>query len=159
MENQPIIEERKLNEKNIQKDEEEDYTEIDKKLSDLMLKGWIMLAETCPLETCRCPLMKSPDGQKYCCNCESWIFDAKKRIKKKFNELVPIKNRPLQVNHTEVAKIKKPENDNVNLLSTLNAKLNYLTTRLINERDVHLIEIILKDINLTLDAIAKLKSC
>ena len=44
-----------------------------------------MLADSC--STCRCPLMRSPAGQKYCVNCEVWVYDNKKREPKKFNEL------------------------------------------------------------------------
>ena len=62
--------------------EDENYIGIEKKLGDLILRGWTMLADSCPLETCRCPLMRSPDGQKYCVNCEMWQFDNKKRQKK-----------------------------------------------------------------------------
>ena len=59
----------------------------DKKLSELMLRGWALLGENCPVSNCQCPLMRSPDMQKYCVNCEEWIYDKKKREKKKFNEL------------------------------------------------------------------------
>ena len=61
----------------------------DKKLGELMLRGWTMLADCCQVSNCRCPLMRSPDGQKYCVNCEAWIYDNKKREQKKFNELIP----------------------------------------------------------------------
>ena len=57
----------------------------DKKLSDLMLRGWTMLADSC--SSCQCPLMRSPDRQKYCVNCEVWIHENKKREQKKFSEL------------------------------------------------------------------------
>ena len=45
----------------------------DKKLGELMLRGWTMLSETCSVSNCLCPLMRSPDMQKYCVNCEEWI--------------------------------------------------------------------------------------
>ena len=61
----------------------------DKKLGELMLRGWTMLADCCSVSSCQCPLMRSPDGQKYCVNCETWIYDNKKREAKKFNELIP----------------------------------------------------------------------
>ena len=154
-----IIENKDDHKEEMNLDEESEYNEVDKKLSALMLKGWMMLADSCPLESCRCPLMKSPDGQKYCVNCESWIFDPKKRVKKKFGELIPIgrpKGKEAQVEHTEISERKVKPTANVDLLQTLNLKLNYLTNKLSQETDVHSLEVILKDINLNLDAIRKL---
>ena len=63
--------------------EDENYIDIEKKLENLILRGWTMSSDSCPLETCRTPLMRSPDGQNYCVNCEMWQFDNKKRQKKK----------------------------------------------------------------------------
>ena len=54
-----------------------------------MLRGWTMLSDSCSVSNCQCPLMRSPDMQKYCVNCEEWVYDNKKREKKKFNELCP----------------------------------------------------------------------
>lgn len=156
-EESPKIEEEISTEKVIDTHEEEDSFEgTDKKLSDLMKRGWIMLSESCPLESCRCPLMKSPDGQKYCVQCEMWIFDHKPVKKKKFGELVPFK-KPRE-NHTEISKkytFPKDTRFNHPILQTLTLKLNYLNEKLLNETDVHMIEIIAKDINLILDAIKK----
>ena len=59
----------------------------DKKLGELMLRGWTMLSDCCSVSSCACPLMRSPDGQKYCVNCEVWVLDNKKREKKNYNEL------------------------------------------------------------------------
>ena len=87
----------------------------DKKLGDLMLRGWAMLADSCL--TCRCPLMRSPDGQKYCVNCEVWIYDNKKTEPKKFNELFSSSNNPMKQekhiiqNKKEIAQ-KKEKNEN-----------------------------------------------
>ena len=47
------------------KEENKDDKEIEKKLSDLLNIGWILLNEKCPLESCDCPLLKSFDGNKY----------------------------------------------------------------------------------------------
>jgi len=33
------------------KDSEDDYTPVDKKLGDLLMRGWVMLAECCPIES------------------------------------------------------------------------------------------------------------
>ena len=111
-EESPKIEEEISTEKVIDTHEEEDSFEgTDKKLSDLMKRGWIMLSESCPLESCRCPLMKSPDGQKYCVQCEMWIFDHKPVKKKKFGELVPFK-KPRE-NHTEISKKYKVNDSTV----------------------------------------------
>ena len=59
----------------------------DKRLGELLLRGWTMLADNCSV--CNCPLMRNPDGKKYCVQCEAWVYDNKKREEKKFNELFP----------------------------------------------------------------------
>ena len=74
----------------------------DKKLGELMLRSWTMLAESCSVPSCQCPLMRSPDGQKYCVNCEEWIYDNKKREQKKFNELFPSMNNQLKQQKKEI---------------------------------------------------------
>ena len=75
----------------------------DKKLGELMLRSWTMLAESCSVPSCQCPLMRSPDGQKYCVNCEEWIYDNKKREQKKFNELLfPSMNNQLKQQKKEI---------------------------------------------------------
>ena len=33
------------------KDSYDEYTPVDKKLGDLLMKGWVMLAESCPIES------------------------------------------------------------------------------------------------------------
>jgi len=38
-------------EKNSRKDSVDEYTPVDKKLGDLLMRGWIMLAESCPIES------------------------------------------------------------------------------------------------------------
>ena len=58
----------------------------DKRLGELLLRGWTMLADNCSV--CNCPFMRNPDGKKYCVQCEAWV-DNKKREEKKFNELFP----------------------------------------------------------------------
>ena len=47
-------------------EEKKDDKEIEKKLSDLLNIGWMLLEEKCPLESYDCPLLKSFDGNKYC---------------------------------------------------------------------------------------------
>ena len=149
----PKIENEVSSEKEKDSHKEEDSIEgTEKKLSDLMEQGWIMLSESCPLESCRCPLIKSPDGQRYCVQCEMWIFDNKNVKKKK---LIP----PTQkVKHTEISKkypLPKEGVFNHPILQTLTLKLNFLNEKLINETDVYMINVITKDINLILAAIKK----
>ncbi len=72
----------------------------DKKLGELMLRGWTMLSNSCSV--CNCPLMRSPDGQKYCVNCEEWIYDNKKREKKKFEEICPLNNNQFRLQKKEI---------------------------------------------------------
>ena len=68
----------------------------DKKLGELMLRGWTMLADSCTVSNCKCPLMRSPDGQKYCIKSETWVYSNKKPEPKKFNELFNSKNQMKQ---------------------------------------------------------------
>ena len=151
------------NNKNTNKnnDDEDLFKGIDKKLSDLMLRGWTMLAESCPIESCRCPLMRSPDGQKYCCNCEMWQFDNKKREKKKFTEIVPLKNQQnLAIKHMEVMKPIQNKitylNDSIeNILSN---KLKYLAERINNENDIRNLEELMKAFNNLIDTIKHYES-
>ena len=77
-----------------------------------------MLADNCSV--CNCPLMRNPDGKKYCVQCEAWVYDNKKREEKKFNELIPIpgiqqkkeipKNNVITQKKETTEKIEKKEN-------------------------------------------------
>ena len=151
------------NNKNTNKnnDDEDPFKGIDKKLSDLMLRGWTMLAESCPIESCRCPLMRSPDGQKYCCNCEMWQFDNKKREKKKFTEIVPLKNQQnLAIKHMEVMKPiqNKITYQNDSIENVLSNKLKYLAERINNENDIRNLEELMKAFNNLIDTIKHYES-
>ena len=140
------------------KKEEENFEGVEKKLSDLLLRGWTMLADSCPLESCRVPLMRSPDGQKYCVNCEMWQFDNKKRKEKKFNELVPLKGKQeIEIKHTELTNPKKKIIYHDSIETILNDKLKYLANRLNNESDLRNIEEIMKAMNLMMDTILHYK--
>ena len=44
-----------------------------KKLGELLLRGWTMLVDACEVTNCKYPLMRSSDGQKYCVIYEAWI--------------------------------------------------------------------------------------
>ncbi len=151
------------NNKNTNKnnDDEDPFKGIDKKLSDLMLRGWTMLAESCPIESCRCPLMRSPDGQKYCCNCEMWQFDNKKREKKKFTEIVPLKNQQnIAIKHMEVMKPiqNKITYQNDSIENVLSNKLKYLAERINNENDIRNLEELMKAFNNLIDTIKHYES-
>ena len=151
------------NNKNTNKnnDEEDPFKGIDKKLSDLMLRGWTMLAESCPIESCRCPLMRSPDGQKYCCNCEMWQFDNKKREKKKFTEIVPLKNQQnIAIKHMEVMKPiqNKITYQNDSIENVLSNKLKYLAERINKENDIRNLEELMKAFNNLIDTIKHYES-
>jgi uncharacterized Zn finger protein (UPF0148 family) len=131
---------------NSHNDYEEPVLEVDKKLSNLMMKGWILLADVCPIESCSCPLMKSPDGQKYCVGCEMWHFDKEKKVKQKFGELVSLKGKQnIQLKSTqssEVSKIQQnPVDFNITLnktvLNSLQMKLAYLSNILNNEKEIN----------------------
>ena len=137
----------------------------DKKLGELMLRGWTMLADSCV--SCNCPLMRSPDGQKYCVNCEVWIYDNKKREPKKYNELfqsripqlnqksseiqqkkeIPKKieiqeNKEKNENQKKEKEVKRPQNktkiipNNSSCVDLLNNKLKILAQNLNEETDI-----------------------
>ena len=126
------------------------------KLGQLLLKGWTMLNEYCSIESCKCPLMRNINGQKYCCNCESWVFDnQKKREKKKFTELICVPNKK-QAPKAEKPKQEVQQGQQKNLRQVLDSKLDYLNEALQNETDLHQIEIISNGINLILDAYKKI---
>ena len=164
MESKEEKEEKKEEEKEEKKEEEKDeenYEGIEKKLGDLMLRGWTMLADSCPLESCKCPLMRSPDGQKYCVNCEMWQFDNKKREKKKFTEIVPLKNQQnIAIKHMEVM---KPIQNKITYLNdsienVLSNKLKYLAERINNENDIRNLEELMKAFNNLIDTIKHYES-
>ena len=108
-----------------------------------------MLAESCPLESCKCPLMRLPDGQKYCVNCEMWQFDNKKTKKKKFTDLVPLQGKQLlQVKHTELIQQKNfksiPIKIEKSVEELLHDKLQILAKRIYDEKDMKKIDEISK---------------
>ena len=115
--------------------EEEKNTdkEIEKKLSDLLNIGWILLDEKCPLETCDCPLLKSFDGNKYCVKCEMWQFPDQVKVKQKYTDLVVKSSQEIALRETRLAKIY-PHNINLEIygkeavLNSLRIKLAYLSS-------------------------------
>ena len=147
-----------IKEKEINEQEELDK-QIEKKLGDLLLRGWTMLAESCPLESCQVPLMKSPDGQKYCVNCEMWQFDNKKRQKKKFTELIPLHGKQnITIKHMDLVKpLKKKILINDTVENVLRGKLFFLAQKLDIENDLRNIEEIIKAMNLMMDTILHYK--
>jgi uncharacterized Zn finger protein (UPF0148 family) len=117
---------------------------VDKKLADLMMRGWTLLADSCPIESCGCPLMRNLDGQKYCCGCEMWHFDKDRPVKQTFGELVSLKGKqniqPRQQAHTEVSLPNKSDFSsfslNKSVIQSLQLKLAYLSNILNNESDL-----------------------
>jgi len=142
--------------------EEEPLIGVDKKLADLMMRGWVLLAESCPIDSCGCPLMRNLEGQKYCCGCEMWHFDKERPVKQKFAELVSLKGKQnVQIKpntqHTEVSKITPKKNIDFNMnmnggvLQALQLKLAYLANQLNSEVDLTKTKQILENINLCLN--------
>ena len=137
-------------------DEEKD---IEKKLTDLMNMGWTLLEESCPLESCSCPLLKSLDGNKYCVQCEMWQFPDKERSRQKYTDLVLKAHQELAIRETGLTKMRKRINFNAfgkeSLLNSLKAKLAYLSSILNETPDqtktqqiLHNIELCLKNIKI-----------
>ena len=132
----------------------EEENEIEKKLSDLMNMGWTLLEESCPLETCHCPLLKSLDGNKYCVKCEMWQFPDKERSRQKYTDLVLKAHQELAIRETGLTKIHKRFNFNAfgkeSLLNSLKAKLAYLSSILNETPDQNKTQTILQNIELCL---------
>ena len=136
------------------KDEEEtSEKEIEKKLSDLMNMGWTLLEESCPLESCHCPLLKSLDGNKYCVKCEMWQFPDKETTKQRYTDLVIKAHQELAIRETGLMK-RKRFNFNAfgkeSLLNSLRHKLSYLSSILNETPDQTKTQQILQNIELCL---------
>ena len=135
------------------KEENQDDKEIEKKLSDLLNIGWILLEEKCPLETCDCPLLKSFDGNKYYVKCEMWQFPDQVKAKQKYTDLVVKASQELALRETRLTKIY-PHNINVNvygkeaILNSLRVKLAYLSSVLNQTKDLTKTKQILENIEL-----------
>ena len=150
----------------------------DKKLGELLLRGWTMLADSCVISNCRCPLMRSPDGQKYCVNCETWLYPNKNPEPKKFNELFSSKGQIKQEKKKieeekkegkkieekkekeKEEKIEKKEikiNNDKSVVELIENKLNILGRQLNEENDINKCEKIIELMNKTLDVLERCK--
>ena len=135
------------------KEEKKDDKEIEKKLSDLLNIGWILLDEKCPLESCDCPLLKSFDGNKYCVKCEMWQFPDKVKAKQKYTDLVVKSNQEIALRETRLTKIY-PHSINFDIygkeavLNSLRVKLAYLSSVLNQTKDLTKTKQILENIEL-----------
>ena len=134
-------------------EEKNDDKEIEKKLSDLLNLGWMLLDEKCPLETCDCPLLKSFDGNKYCVKCEMWQFPDQVKAKQKFQDLVVKSNQEIALRETRLAKIY-PHHIELDIygkeavLNSLRVKLAYLSSVLNQTNDLTKTKQILENIEL-----------
>ena len=135
------------------KEQNVDDKEIEKKLSDLLNIGWILLDEKCPLETCDCPLLKSFDGNKYCVKCEMWQFPDQVKAKQKYTDLVVKSSQEIALRETRLAKVY-PTKINFDIygketiLNSLRAKLAYLSSVLNQTKDLTKTKQILENIEL-----------
>ena len=123
---------------------------LDEKLGELLGMGWTLVAESCPLESCKCPLFKSNDGNLYCARCEMWQFPNKERKKEKF-ALVVKQYQDLEVKEMNLSKIYKKIPDfnftvKKNILNSLRMKLAYLSSILNNSNDLNKTQLILQNI-------------
>ena len=135
------------------KEENKDDKEIEKKLSDLLNIGWILLNEKCPLESCDCPLLKSFDGNKYCVKCEMWQYPDQVKAKQKYTDLVVKSSQEIALRETGLAKIY-PHKINVGVygketvINSLKVKLAYLSSVLNETKDLTKTQQILENIEL-----------
>lgn len=138
---------------------------LDQKLSALMLRGWTLLADVCPIETCQCPLMRSSAMKIYCPNCEAWVLDNAIQCRMDFVDLVPPKGKKIsQTKQKEVKEIIEIQNkhqeetkhtDN-KIVQIHKNKLKALTENLESETDATKIKWLLKNINLCIKNIKEL---
>ena len=134
---------------------------LDERLSNLMEMGWTLVAESCSIESCRCPLQRSLDGTRYCVNCGSWIFD-KERTKQQFTSLVV--RGPQEVELKKEQAIAKRGRNMVdfnytvrdNILNALRIKLAYLSSILNETTDIDKTAMILKNIKLCIKDMKKI---
>ena len=139
--------------KTVPKESEEEKL-IEKKLSDLMNMGWTLLEESCPLESCHCPLLKSLDGNKYCVKCEMWQFPDRETTRQKYTDLVLKAHQELAIRETGLTKLNKRfafrSFGKETLLNSLKAKLAYLSSILNETPDLVKTQQILANIELCL---------
>ena len=126
---------------------------LDQRLSDLLSMGWTLVAESCPLESCHCPLLKSPDGNLYCVRCEMWQFPNKEKKKEKYTDLVVKQSQELALKETAIAKLPKKMSDwsftiKENMIQSLRLKLAYLSSVLNDTTDLNKTKHILENIEL-----------
>ena len=126
---------------------------LDEKLADLMNLGWTLAAESCPLESCHTPLLRSLDGNKYCVKCEMWQFPDKERSRQRYTDLVLKAHQELAIRETGLMKINnKMFNFNVfgkeTLINSLKTKLAYLSSILNNTLDQNKTQQILQNMDL-----------
>ena len=125
---------------------------LDQRLQDLLEMGWTLVAESCSLESCRCPLLRSLDGNKYCVNCEMWMFDKEKK-KQKFTDLVVKGVQDIEVKELGIAKRGRGIYNYTfqakeNVLNSLRIKLAYLSSILNETTDLNKTNLILKNIKM-----------
>ena len=134
-------------------EKKDENNDIEKKISDLLSIGWMLLEEKCPLESCDCPLLKSFDGNKYCVKCEMWQFPDHVNARQKYTDLVVKSNQELALKETRLSKIYK--NDitfglygRETILNSLRIKLAYLSSILNQTKDLNKTQQILQNIEL-----------
>ncbi len=90
------------------------FRDTSKRLGELLLRGWTMLQDVCEAPKCNCPLMRSPDGQKYCVYCETWVYPDKKPESKKYTELFSTKSQiKKEIKKEEKQEIKKEQKQEI----------------------------------------------
>ena len=124
---------------------------LSSRLTDLLSMGWTLVPESCPLEKCRCPLLKSPDGNLYCVKCEMWQFPNKEKKKQKYTDLVVKQSQELSIKETALTKLPKKMTDfsftiKENMLNSLRVKLAYLSSVLNDTTDLNKTKQILENI-------------
>ena len=138
--------------------EEKDEISVEKKLGDLMMQGWTMLADAC--FGCQTPLMRdNVTKQVYCVGCEAWVCTKeKKHTGHKFTELVSLEGkRNIQLkDEGRVVPKRTIHNASTLFRTVLENKLLAFSQWLEKETDVNKCNQILDAIKKTIDL---LNSC
>lgn len=95
--------------------------------------------------------MQSPNNQKYCVGCETWVFDVRPK-RQKYTDVIALKNCDLTVKKS-MPKLEYQDFMNQSVIQCLYSKLYFLTTLLNTEKDVTKIKEILTTIKLCMEDI------
>ena len=114
-------------------------------MADLLKSGHKMLSLSCPI--CNNPIFQNKSGTTFCAICNREVLLVDKDSNKNDEDIKPNVNNPLEITIL---------NSNIN--SVLIEKINWITHRLKNETQIHIINEYLELVLNLLNLLEKLKS-